>query len=72
MFDVVFTGKPVKNYRDGTEGDPKQADIFNAVLRKHGILKSPGKFYISLALTETDLAQTEEAIAAAARAVAAQ
>ena len=70
MFDVVFTGKPVKNYRDGAEGDPKQADIFNAVLRQHGILKSPGKFYISLALTEADLEQTEEAIAAAAKAVA--
>lgn len=72
MFDVVFTDKPVKNYRDGADGNPQQADIFNAVLRQHGILKPPSKFYISLALTEADLAQTEEAIAAAAKAVAAQ
>lgn len=71
LFDVVFTAKSVKNYRDVTDGDAAQAKIFNAAMRAHGILKPDSKFYISLALTEADLAQTEDAIAAAAKAVAA-
>ncbi|MBO6560944.1 MAG: aminotransferase class III-fold pyridoxal phosphate-dependent enzyme [Nisaea sp.] len=69
LFDVIFTGRPVKNYRDTTDGNAEQAKIFNATLRAHGILKPDSKFYISLALTEADLAQTEEAVAAAARAL---
>ncbi|UUX51577.1 aminotransferase class III-fold pyridoxal phosphate-dependent enzyme [Nisaea acidiphila] len=69
LFDVVFTGRDVKNYRDTTDGNAEQAKTFNAVLRKHGILKPDSKFYISLALTEADLERTEAAIAAAAKAL---
>ena len=39
---------------------------------KNGVLKPDSKFYISLALTEDDLAQTIDAIALAAREMAAQ
>ena len=43
---------------------------FNRVLREHGVFKSPGKTYPSLALTEADFAWTEAAVAMAAAAVA--
>ncbi|MGH1477942.1 MAG: aspartate aminotransferase family protein [Geminicoccales bacterium] len=66
LFDVVFTDAPVTDYRGTLRGNPEHADRFNQQLRQHGILKLPSKFYISLALTEKDLAQTIEAIAAAA------
>jgi glutamate-1-semialdehyde 2,1-aminomutase len=44
----------------------------NAALRQHGVLKSPGKIYPCLALTEADFEQTETAVAAGVEAVAAQ
>ena len=68
MFDVVFTDKTVNDYRTYLTGDKAKATKFNGILREHGIFKSPGKTYISLALTEEDLQQTEHAIEAAAKA----
>ncbi len=69
MFDVVFTDRPIRNYRDVKTGDVKKAAAFNAALHEKGILKSPSKFYISLSLSEADLAQTVDAIAYAAQQV---
>ena len=66
LFDVVFTDSPVTDYRGVLRGDVERAKRFNQVLRENGILKPESKFYISLALTEEDLAATEHAIAAAA------
>lgn len=67
MFDVVFTDRPIRNYRDVKTGDAKKAAAFNAALLEKGILKSASKFYISLSLTEADLSQTVDAIAYAAK-----
>ena len=58
LFDVVFTNRPVKNYRDCLHGTRKKAVDFEADLRKKRILKGLGKFYISLALTDDDISQT--------------
>ncbi len=66
LFDVVFTDAPVRNYRDWLKGDASVNGQFNKVLREKGILKSPAKLYPCLALTEDDIAQTIEAIEAAA------
>jgi len=66
LFDVVFTDRPIANYRDIMAADAGRMDRFNAGLRERGILKSPAKYYPSLALTEDDMAQTIEAIAEAA------
>ena len=66
LFDVVFTDAPVRNYRDWLKGDTGVNGQFNKVLREKGILKSPAKLYPCLALTEDDIAQTIEAIEAAA------
>ncbi len=70
LFEVVFTDKPPTNYRDVQAGDSKQAALWNNALRAHGIFKSPGKVYPSLALTSDDLEQIDQAAQIAARAVA--
>jgi len=69
MFDIVYTDKPVRNYRDTLNSNHDKAARFNTVLREHGILKSNYKTYISLALTDDDLARTVDAIAEAAKAL---
>jgi glutamate-1-semialdehyde 2,1-aminomutase len=70
LFDVLFTDREVRTYRDVLGADATRNAQFNAVLRENGIFKSPGKVYPHLALTEEDFSQTDEAIAKAARAVA--
>lgn len=72
LFDVVFTNREVRTYRDVLAADGKRNAAFNAVLRENGVLKSPGKLYPCLALTEADLDLTDAAIAKAAQAVAEQ
>ena len=47
-------------------GDVDKAQCFNQALRDQGIFKSDGKCYPSLALSDTDLAMAEDAIAGAA------
>ena len=70
LFDVVFTDRDVRTYRDVLAADQKANAEFNRVLRERGIFKSPGKLYPSLALTEDDFAQTDAALRAAAAALA--
>ena len=67
LFDVVFREEVVRNYRDARSGDRDKAARFNATLQANGILKVPGKFYISLALTDTDIEQTLAAVQLAAQ-----
>ena len=69
MFDVVFTDRPVRNYRDVLHGNAQKNAAFNRVLRDHGILKSPGKLYPCLALTDADLQATADAVTAAAECI---
>jgi len=72
LFDVVFTGEEVLDYRGVLRGDGARLARFNALLRERGILKPESKFYISHAHDEADLAQTEAAIAEAADILAAE
>ena len=62
LFDIVFTDRKIRNYRDVFEADTATNLKFNAILRENGIFKSPGKTYPSLALTADDLDLTEKAI----------
>jgi glutamate-1-semialdehyde 2,1-aminomutase len=66
LFDIFFTSHEVKDYRSAKHQFPQDNVIWNASLREHGIFKSPGKLYPSLALTEADLQQTKEAFSTAA------
>ncbi|MEO0750660.1 MAG: aminotransferase class III-fold pyridoxal phosphate-dependent enzyme [Pseudomonadota bacterium] len=67
LFELVFTGRDVRDYRDVVQSDSAATARFNAVLRAQGLFKSPGKTYPCLALTEEDFAQTEAAYEVAAR-----
>jgi len=71
LFDVVFTGNPVTNYRDVLGADQAAYAAFNRTLRDNGIFKPPGKLYPSLALTDEDLDRTDAAIRVAAEALGA-
>lgn len=69
LFEVVFSGKKPRDYRDVMGADTVLSGVWNMALRKAGIFKSPGKTYPSLALNDDDLNLTAQAIADAAVAV---
>ncbi len=59
IFDVYFTDKPVRSYRDGLAADSALMARLNAGLLERGILKGwPQKYYPSLAHTDADVEQT--------------
>jgi glutamate-1-semialdehyde 2,1-aminomutase len=55
LFDVVFTGQPIRDYRDTLKGDKAMAARFNQLLRAKGIMKGESKYYVSLAHTKADI-----------------
>jgi len=65
LFDVVFTGEPVRDYRGSLRGDADMMRRFNALLRERGILKGEQKYYVSLAHTPEDIRFTRDAWASA-------
>ena len=67
MFDACFTDTEVSDYRGYFRGNQEISRRFNAALLKRGILKSDGKYYVSLAHDEKDVAQTIAAWEGAAR-----
>ena len=71
LFDVYFTEAEPIDYRSAKHRDPQLNEVWNRALRESGVFKSPGKLYPSLALTDTDLEVTQEAVARAAEALAA-
>ena len=71
LFDVVFTAEPVEDFRAVFRADGDRLKHFNALMAAHGVLKPASKFYISAAHDAADLAQTIDAIAAAADEMAA-
>ncbi len=71
MFDVIFAGGDIRNYRDTLRGDTDLLKRFNKELLARGVLKADSKFYISLALDEGDVRQTLEAFDGAIAALAA-
>jgi glutamate-1-semialdehyde 2,1-aminomutase len=58
LFDIVFTGEPIRDYRSTLSGDADLMRRFNALLRERGILKGESKYYISLAHTDQDIKDT--------------
>jgi glutamate-1-semialdehyde 2,1-aminomutase len=65
LFDVVFSGGAVRDYRGTLRGDGDMLRHFNALLRERGILKGESKYYVSLAHTPDDIRQTCDAWASA-------
>ncbi|MFK7869744.1 MAG: aspartate aminotransferase family protein [Roseobacter sp.] len=71
LYDIYFTATMPRDYRSARHDDPAHNAHYNAMLRANGILKSPGKLYPHLALTETDLEKTTFAAQQAAAGLAA-
>src|SRR3954471_4371069 len=71
LFDVVFSGEPVRDYRGALRGDAEMLRQFNALLRERGVLKGESKYYVSLAHTPDDIRHTCEAWAAAIKVLSA-
>ena len=69
LFDVLFTQNSCTDYRSTKHAEAERAGRYNLTLRQHGILKSPSKLYPSLAITDADLDQTDEAVTAAVKAL---
>ena len=70
LFDAVFSGEPVRDYRGALRGDAEMPRRFNALLRDRGVLKGEQKYYVSLAHTPDDIRHTCEAWASAIEALA--
>ena len=60
LFDVVFSGEVVRDYRGTLRGDAALLRRFNALLRERGVLKGEQKYYVSLAHAEDDVRHTIE------------
>lgn len=58
LFDIVFTGHPIKDYRDTLKGDAALLKRFNQHLRARGIMKGESKYYVSAAHTRADIDHT--------------
>lgn len=70
LFDVLFTSRQVRTYRDGLQADASLNARYNQHLRQQGLFKSAGKLYPSLALTPEDMDQIAVAVEIAAGAIA--
>jgi glutamate-1-semialdehyde 2,1-aminomutase len=66
-FEVFFTDAPVTDYRTSLRADATKLKRFTGLLLQRGLLKSEGKFYVSVAHTDADI---DEALAIARDAVA--
>ena len=69
LFDILFTDKDVKNYRDTLFANQKKSVTFNKVLRENGVFKAGAKLYPCLALDERDIENTILAFRKAATAL---
>lgn len=65
LFDIYFTNSDPVDYRSARHDNPATSTRWNAALRAHGVFKSPGKLYPSLAVTPDDLELTRAAVAQA-------
>ena len=69
LFDLYFTARSCRDYRSASHDDPRMNAAYNAALRDHGVFKSPGKLYPSLAITQDDLDLTRAAVSHAVKAI---
>jgi glutamate-1-semialdehyde 2,1-aminomutase len=61
VFDLIFTGEPVTDYRSLQKADGALGRAFTTELIKRGVVKNTQKMYISLVHSEQDVATTLQA-----------
>jgi glutamate-1-semialdehyde 2,1-aminomutase len=72
LFDVVYATGDIRDYRSVIRQDTAMQKHVNGVFRAKGILKGESKFYLSLAHTAADVAQTLDAFRAAMKSLPAK
>ncbi len=63
VFDIIFTGEPLSDYRSTLPADEAMKGRFRNLLQDEGVFQGPQKFYPSLAHTPADVEQTINAFA---------
>jgi glutamate-1-semialdehyde 2,1-aminomutase len=58
VFDIVFTDRPVTDYRAVLTADNARLKRFNEVCLRHGVLKGGSKIYVSIVHDEKDVERT--------------
>jgi len=58
VFDVLFTDRPITDYRSTLGADGGRIRRFNEDCLRRGLVKAINKIYVSLALTDADVAET--------------
>jgi glutamate-1-semialdehyde 2,1-aminomutase len=61
VFDLIFTGEPVTDYRSLQKADGALGRAFTTEVIKRGVVKNTQKMYISLVHSEQDVAATLQA-----------
>jgi len=54
VFDILFTDRPIVDYRATLTADPAMIRRFNQACLRRGLVKAVNKIYVSLALTDAD------------------
>ena len=65
VFDVVFTDRPITDYRAMLTADGARLKAFNAECLRRGVVKGVSKIYVTLAHGDDDVARTLTAFAEA-------
>jgi glutamate-1-semialdehyde 2,1-aminomutase len=72
VFDIIFTERPVVDYRATLTADRRRIALFNEECLRRGVVKAVNKIYVSLAHGEQDIEETLSVFDAALAAVAAR
>jgi glutamate-1-semialdehyde 2,1-aminomutase len=72
LFDVVYATGDIRDYRSVLRQDAAMQKHVNGVFRGRGILKGDAKFYMSLAHTGAEVAQTLDAFRSALKSLPAK
>jgi glutamate-1-semialdehyde 2,1-aminomutase len=70
VFDILFTDRPIVDYRATLTADAERIRLFNQECLRRGVVKAVNKIYVSLAHSDADVEETlavfDQALAAVA------
>jgi len=72
VFDILFTDRPVVDYRATLTADRRRIALFNEECLRRGVVKAVNKIYVSLAHSEADVHELLDVFDQALAAVAAR
>jgi len=58
MFDIVFAGGSMRNYRDTLRTDASRDAEMNRLMKERGVIKAATKYYVSTTIDEADIKKT--------------